>query len=74
MGTVELSELDRIEEAVRDVRFERYRDWSRAALLCHPADAVRLCDEVRVRTGLWWSDANILWTLFPAARRPRSRA
>lgn len=70
MGRVELSQLDVVVEVAADVRFELYRDWSREELLCHPTDAIRLCNEVRARTGLGWTDRDILWTLFPPSRRP----
>ena len=74
MGEVRLSELERIEEATRDVRFEACPLFSRTRLLCNPDVAKAVCVHVRLRTGLThWTDELILLSLFPPRQRPRRR-
>jgi hypothetical protein len=49
VSRIKLTNNQIIAEAVENVRFERYPDWSRDQLLCHPAEAILLCKEVRIR-------------------------
>lgn len=74
MGDVKLTELQRIEEATRDLRFEACPLFSRTRLLCNPDVAKSICNYVRIRTGLaHWTDELILLSMFPPRQRPWRR-
>lgn len=56
---------------VEDIRLERHADWSRDMLLCHPAEAMDVCREVRRRLHRKLADHEILWTYLNQSKRSK---
>lgn len=74
MTAVRLTDADRVAETATDVRFDRYPDWSDETLLYHPAEAIRLCVEVRQRIGKRsLTDDQILRAMVNARKRGKTK-
>ena len=67
---IDLHDRDRISDTAVEVHHALFRSWSRDFLLCHPASAIELCQEVRRRLSRPdLKDEEILWTWLNAHKR-----
>lgn len=70
-----LTDSNLVSDTAYDLLTQAYRDWSVDRFLCHPAEAIKLCREVRRRLHRpQLKDHQILWTLVNARKRGRVKS